>query len=75
LVFPGLCNTVELRAPPMTIFKASVAALALVATGAGGVSARDVAPALTVEKNIGKVAVDGVEMSFVMGEAYDPDNK
>jgi hypothetical protein len=59
----------------MTIFKASVAALAFVITGAVSTFAQDRAPALIVEKGIGRVAVDGIQMSFVMGEAYDPNNE
>ena len=56
----------------MTIFKVSVAALALIATGVGSASAREEAPALIVKEGIGKVAVDDVEMSFNMGKPSNP---
>ncbi|NTE37647.1 hypothetical protein [Agrobacterium tumefaciens] len=59
----------------MTIFKTSFAALALVVTGVTDASSFDKAPELAFEKGIGKVAVNGVELSFVMGKAYDPNDE
>jgi hypothetical protein len=59
----------------MNIFKTSFAALVLVAAGGISSFALDSAPVLAVKDRIGKVVVDGTEMTFLMGEVYDPNNK
>lgn len=60
----------------MNILKTSFATLVFVSVGLINASiARDIAPVLTVEERVGKVAIDGIEMSFLMGEVYDPNDE
>lgn len=61
--------------PKMTSIHAFVVALACILVEVGSALAVERTPSVLVEDGIGKVTIDGVEMSFDMGKPYDLENK